>query len=456
VLAEKSLSYFVEVRRQGPPGLTFDQQLPIPPGASRVLVTRVTYEASTINNSTDRPTSLFGILDVGQQVVDAARLLRIEALGLVSNSPPTYWIRVTWNVAPDPDPFGKFDAVITPWSTETWETPDIWVNSERNDRGGAIVYDYHVPGDPSRPILNGDRPFVKRSNTVFGRVFNAGPAEMRDVYVSFSTTSPPGIGDNGDWITRETQLVPVIPGNSAVEVRFVWEPDADKHTCLQIAVMPQQGERIIKNNKAQENVVQFDSRGASSHEPVILEAEVRSPFSVGRKVDLRVAGLPNGWHAVVEPSWVWLDPKGSAPARAIIWTDLHSPRASGHDDIVAEAFPRVEGWTDFDHLYVPIGGILAPVRANAAGHIAWELRARGNDVQVHVYLRPEVAGVPVMVEVTNERGRRTHFGGVTGADGRMILDFALSNGRYAAQVFTASTAEIAETESEVRTIELPN
>jgi len=333
--------------------------------------------------------------------------------------------------------------------------PDIWVNSQRNDRPGVLVYDQHAPGDDTRPVLNGDKPWVKRPNTVFGRVFNAGPAEVRDVYVSFSTTSPPGIGDNGDWVTRETQLVPVIAGNTAVELQFGWEPDVDKHTCIQIAAFPQQGERVVKNNKAQENVAAFDSRGSSSHEPVVLEAEVRSPFSVGHKVDLRVAGLPAGWHAVVEPAWVWLSPKGTAPARAIIWTDLHSPRAREGEEIAAQALPRVEGWTDFDHLYIPIGGVLAPVRANAPGEIRWELTAQGNDVRAYIYVSPEKAGVPVTVELTDETGGRTYVGGQTTPDGTATLDFTMRDGRYSAQAFSASTDDVAESEGDVKTLDLP-
>jgi hypothetical protein len=53
-----------------------------------------------------------------------------------------------------------------------------------------------------------------------------------------------------------------------------------------------QGEINTDNNFAQENVASFDSDSASSHRPVILEAEVRSPFSVLRKVDLARTQAP--------------------------------------------------------------------------------------------------------------------------------------------------------------------
>ena len=75
-----------------------------------------------------------------------------------------------------------------------------------------------------------------------------------------------------------------------------------------------------------------------------------------RKVDLAVRGLPLGWHAVVEHDWVWLEGKGAHPVRAVIWTDRDSSEARD-SRIPPDAFPRVEGWTDFDHRYIPIGGI---------------------------------------------------------------------------------------------------
>ena len=336
---------------------------------------------------------------------------------------------------------------------KTWESVDIWVNSPRNDDASA-VYEFHEDGDSSRPIRNGDRPWVKRRNTIFARVHNSGVQAVSDVFVTCYVTSPPGIGDNGTWATLDTKRVPLIAANDETILQFEWVPDVDKHTCISVAVAPKFGEIAPRNNRGQENVATFDSAGSSSHEPIILEAEVRSPFSVRRKVDLRVAHLPAGWHAVVEPSWVWLDPKGAAPARAVIWTDLDSPRAQ-LDRIPDEAFARVEGWTDYDHRYIPIGGILAAIRANARASIGWELIASGNDVRVYGNVYPSSPGVPFTVEVTDRTGAAKHVSAVTDANGQVGIDFALPDGRYSLQAFTAATRSLAEAESDIRTLELP-
>jgi hypothetical protein len=443
------LAYWIEAREK-PGTYIFDASIPVAAGA--VLVTRVTQEQS-ISNTFERPTMLFAVLDVGQSAADAVRLLRIEVEARLGTGPLAYRVAVHWNEEPPPDPDGKFDLTITPWSTETWETPDIWVNSPRND-AATVVYESHEPGDVTRPVLNGDRPWVKRVNTVFARIHNTGIQAVDDVHVTAYITSPPGIGDNGTWRTLASKRIASVPAGGHVVESFEWIPETDKHTCMSVAIMPKFGEIQPRNNRAQENVARFDSPGASSHLPVVLEAEVRSPFSEWRRVDLRVRGLPDGWHAVVDQAWVWVGPKGTAPVTAVIWTDADSPRAERRD-IVREAFPRVEGWTDFDHRYLPIGGILAPIRANRRGTLRFEALRVPGGIRAVGGLVPGVAAVPTVVEITDAVGAATLTPAMTDASGAFTVTVAVQPGRYAVQAFTASTREVAEAESPVRIVIVP-
>ena len=445
------MSYFVEVRRKKA-GVVFDQQLPFAGPEGRVLVTRFA-ESATFTNTFERPTMLFGVLKAGESAVDAARLLRIEAAAVISADPLVYRVVVHWNEEPPPDPNGKFDLRITPWSTETWETPDIWINSPLNDNGPVPLYDSHEPGDETRPTLNGDKPWIHHKNTIFARISNTGVQGVSDVYVTAYVTSPPGIGDNGSWQTLKSVKVPSIAANAVQIVEFVWQPELDKHTCISVAVMPQQGEIEPRNNRAQENVANFDSRGSSSHEPVVLEAEVRSPFSVWRRVDLIVRGLPVGWHAVVDKQWVWVEPKGVVAVSAVIWTDLDSPRRR-HDRIPPEAHARVEGWTDFStHQYIPIGGILAKVRANKRSSLArFEVIPEPSRIRVIALLVPAAAGVPGVVEITDAAGAPALHPVMTDASGVIQGTFKVAPGRYDVQVFTSSTLQVAQAESVVRQV----
>ncbi|WP_431955170.1 IPT/TIG domain-containing protein [Nocardia lijiangensis] len=471
VVAE-GLVYYVEVR-QMLAGAIFDQQIPVPSSATAsglVVVTRATPGISDSPpnnppwNTLERSVMLVGELDVGDRAVDAARRLTIEVESLVQNNPLIFRVRVRWNQPIAGDPSGMFDLSIMPWSTGTWETVDVWVDSSRNSFG---TFEFHEPGKVGKPILNGDRPWVNHVNRIYARVRNTGVVDAHDVYISFYVNSPPGLGGGGDWLLLGTQHIPTItafdpavPGTGEAVVYQEWIPAGSGHTCLKVAILPQIGEIEVNNNSAQENVAVFDSAASSSHEPIVLDAEVRNPFSVWRKVDLIVRELPEGWHAVVDKSWTWVGPFGAQAVSAIVWTDLGTPAATGHQNIPSLALPRVEGWTDFDHRYLPIGGILAAVKANqrvvptcTIGVVDKALTARG-------CLDPPLAGVPITVEVVDSSGRSRCILLTTDANGCFDLADAeprkvrLLPGKHRVQVFVTAGGDAAETSCEPVDVEV--
>lgn len=456
LVVSSAMTYWVEVRQHAPAGLLFDQAIPVVPAGAPgcVLVTRATDEQSVVDNTFERPVQLMGVLQPGGTVVDASRNLVITVDSQIQADPLAYRVRIQWNQPIPENPDGAFDLTITPWDLKTYETPDIWIDSSRNLPN---VYEFN-DGDPAKPVLNGDRPWVKHDNKIKARIRNTGPLQVDDIHVTCYVTSPPGIGDNGEWQTLATVPVASIAGNSDTVVEFDWVPEVDKHTCISIAVLPKLGEVTGKNNRAQENVAVFDSASGSSHEPVILEAEVRSPFTIGKRVDVLVRHLPDRWHAVVDRAYVWLGGKGSAPVRAVIWTDLQSSGLEGERG-ERLAKPTIEGWTFDGHYYRPIGGILAPIRAVPGVTIEWMLEHGGGAVYVWGHLEPRARQVPIAVEIRAESGRTWMLYGATDNNGEFSpstgeAGFALDPGRYTVQVFTGGGPNAAETESEIREIVL--
>ena len=458
------LLYFVEVR-QRPASQIFDQQLvgTNPVTQAAVTVTRAT-QGTSISNTYERPVMLVGVLDVGQQVVDAARGLSVHVDELLQNRPAVYRVRVKWNQFIPGDPNGKFDLTITPWNTDEWDTPDIWIDSLRNNSGATPIYTQFADGDNTRPRLNGDRPWVKHDNTIMARIRNTGPQAATDVFVSIYTTTPPGIGDNGNWALLETVPLSTVPGRGEVIVPVRWQPDADAHTCIKVAIYPQVGEIETNNNSTQENVFSFDSPGASSHDPVLIDAMVRSPFTIWKRVDAVVRGLPYGWHAVIDHSWVWTGPKGERAVKAVVWTDFNAPYSFTpgallrHEHIVAEAKARIEGWTTFDDRYLPIGGILADIKATRKVRFNWEVAGtpRGA-ITGHGCLQPPLVGVPITVEVIDRLGARMLVYAVTNAQGCIDLnaELGLVPGAYQVQAFITAGAQAAETETLPTIVQVP-
>jgi hypothetical protein len=457
LVVSSAMTYWVEVRQHAPAGLPFDQGIPVPAGAPGcVLVTRATDEQSIVDNSFERPVQLMGVLAPGGKVVDASRNLIISVDRQIQADPLAYRVRVQWNQPIPDNPDGAFDLAITPWDLTTYETPDIWIDSTRSN--GVGIYEFHEPGDPTRPILNGDPPWVKHDNKIKARIRNTGPVRVDDVYVTCYITSPPGIGDNGEWQTLETKSIASIPGHGAEIVEFDWKPEVDQHTCISVAALPKLGEVTGGNNSAQENVAVFDSPSGSSHEPVILEAQVRNPFTIGKRVDLFVRHLPDRWHAVVDRSHVWLGGKGSAPVRAVIWTDLQTTGLEGEEG-ERLAKPTVEGWTFHGHRRRPIGGILAPVRAVPGVTIDFDLEHGGEAIYVWGSLTPPARQVPIAVEIRAESGQSWMLYDTTDNSGQFSpstpkAGITLEPGRYTVQVFTAGSPHAAETESEIREVDL--
>lgn len=470
IQVSSGLLYFVEVR-QRPTTRIFDQILPgtDPITQAAVVVTRAT-QAQSISNTFERPVMLVGVLGVGQMAVDAARGLTIHVDALVQNRPAVYRVRVRWNQFVPGDPNGKFDLTITPWNTEYWDTSDIWIDSPRNNSGATPIYETFEGNDNTRPRLNGDRPWVKHDNTILARIRNTGPQAVNDVYVGVYTTSPPGIGDNGNWSLLETVEVatiagrdPAVPGSGEHLIQVRWQPAADTHSCIKVSVMPQIGEIATDNNAAQENVFKFDTAGSSSHDPVLIDAVVRSPFSIAKRIDLVARGLPYGWHVVVDHSWVWTGPKGERAVRAVIWTDLNAPYSftpsdkRRHERIEPEALARIEGWTTFDHRYIPIGGLLADVKATRKVRFNWEVSgSRRGGIVGQGCLQPGLPQVPITVEVTGRDGKSVLVHAVTDAQGCIQLqaDLGLPPGDYSVQAFVTAGGGAAETETAPRIVRI--
>jgi hypothetical protein len=67
---------------------------------------------------------------------------------------------------------------------------------------------------------------------------------------------------------------------------------------------------------------------------------------------------------------------------------------------------RVEGWTDFyDHRSLPIGGILAAVKATRPVECHSAVDVAGDPLLVNGCLDPPLTGVPITIEVTDAKGR---------------------------------------------------
>jgi hypothetical protein len=103
--------------------------------------------------------------------------------------------------------------------------------------------------------------------------------------------------------------------------------------------------------------------------------------------------------------------------------------------------------TSDDHRYVPIGGILAPIRANLRVLIDGGIRSDGGFILAGGCIQPPLPDTSIVLEVTGSVGRSELVHSQTNSDGCYEVSIGVGSGVYTAQVFTASTPEGTEAET---------
>ncbi|GAB1317813.1 hypothetical protein MFIFM68171_08023 [Madurella fahalii] len=355
------LEYWIEVRQKpGPvaPGGTaqvFDPSIPTQATADGgVLVTRVIRDTQN-NNQEMRLITLLqsqaALLLAGDIATDSARTIKISVVSsTVQARPLVCRVRVEWSQPLSPDPSGLVDLWITPWSTSTYTTPDIWV----------------VPpgGDAAEPPVVGER------NTIHARVRNAGSVAAADVRATVYAVEPPGVGDNGSWTPLGVRTLPAIPAGGHADVQADWVPRVGQHTCLQVVISPQAGEVTFGNNRAQENVFRFQPASGSAPYAVEVPVAVRNPLAVETQVVVQLAGVPAGFYVYFPHRVVTVAAKGERRLELIV-----VPLREIHELESKVAAVRVTGLIareyeeDYPSVYRRIGGLQAVVQPKRASRI---------------------------------------------------------------------------------------
>jgi hypothetical protein len=217
-----------------------------------------------------------------------------------ATTPPQHNIEITLESLPQPDPR------ITDWSPPPWETPDVWIDSERE--GGGFM----EPATATPLTGNGEQAWVDHVNRVWARVTNAGGSAATNVRVRFYVNTPGGMGDAGQFVeltTTSPMPINLAPG----DVKFVyaeWTPTIGAHTCVRVEIDHITGEANNLNNKAQENVEDYYSGSSSPWHAVPIPLDIANPYDVEKKIYIQADGFPEGWTATSDHQWVLLPPKG--------------------------------------------------------------------------------------------------------------------------------------------------
>ena len=160
----------------------------------------------------------------------------------------------------------------------SWRSPDIWVDwpGDNGDPNVPRTYPEGTPTDQGETVRfpsSGVEPHF-----LVVRPHNAGNVRAEDVKVRWFICDPPGAGDDGRWVQRDTRTMPQLEGGNWDIVPFTWNVDAstNAHQCIRAEIIdwtiptgvdPATGDTlalgsddvILQNNNAQKNVFDFEA-----------------------------------------------------------------------------------------------------------------------------------------------------------------------------------------------------
>lgn len=352
IKASDTVHYYVEGRRHIM-GNTSDQATP----NQNILITE-TIDSLPVGIIPRRNVKLLTALNSGAPVFRPEPSGNVEITFNNINSPggdESYNVHVKLKAQPQPDP------KITPWSPPPWESPDIWVDSEREGGG------FQDPATATALPGNGEHAWVNHVNRVWAKITNVGDGPATNVQVKFQVNTPGGMGDAGQFVPLPDPAPIDLAPHESKMVFTTWTPTVNSHTCIKVEIDHVTGEADINNNFAQENINDFYTGTGSPWHAVPIPIDVANPFEEQKQVFIEVAGLPTGWRAKVEKRWVMLDARGRKMVQATIIPPSDAPECT-------TVALNIYGQTRIDDFIQPYGGITPVI------HLANPIKFR-NSVQ---------------------------------------------------------------------------
>jgi M6 family metalloprotease-like protein len=272
----------IELRARG---LAFSQRLPPTPA---VVVTNV------LQPGTDRRWAVNGLYRRSVHLLNGAKILRavgdrfdfasspefpvkgtivelLELRTIRAGAIPIARVRVIREAA-------EFIDLYFQDNVPSWRSPDIWVDwaGDNPDPNVPRTYPEGTPTDQGETVRFPSSGTEKHFLVV--RPHNMGNVHAEDVKVRWFICDPPGAGDEGRWIQRDTQTLPLLDAGTWQIAPFIWNVDSgtNDHQCIRAELIdwtipagvdPATGDTValgsddvrLQNNNAQKNVFDFEA-----------------------------------------------------------------------------------------------------------------------------------------------------------------------------------------------------
>ena len=216
-------------------------------------------------------------------------------------------------------PATDYDVFLRP-GDPTWESPDVWIDNQRDNGGWAtytetdfpkIVDVNSLPATPSsEPPLAGTIDGKEEGNRIYARVYNRGPADAYDIEVHLEVSEPgPSLGQpQGNFIADNKNQAPIqigeLPAGTYKDVFFTWKPKAanDPHNCVRVEIRNVYNDSNEQNNSAQRNFqVEYSTRG-SPYEAASFPFQIKNAEPKPQLVYFQKVGIPPSWSQILTPA----------------------------------------------------------------------------------------------------------------------------------------------------------
>ncbi len=300
--------------------------------------------------------------------VSTTSAIKVKITQKIGASPTIYKVKATWEAGSWVDPY------IAPWGDPPYETPDIWVDTEVDNKWDEYSHKNAAvsPDVPGNPVDNGDRLRKDFPARVYARIRNGGKQKAAGVVVKFSKMVPPGIGPVPE-VDLGTATIDV-PGNGSAIAKVDWTPtnEDESHACIKVTIEPFAGELNTANNVAQENFTDWYVEAASPYEPKGFTFQMVNPLPHRALIRMQARGLKPGWYLDVDPVERWLNAGQKITGFAAIRADQSVPF---EDKDPVKGRPRISlmGRVKSGCTLVPFGGISGTAHAVRKASISGKL-----------------------------------------------------------------------------------
>lgn len=320
---------FLELRA---PGANFSQNLP---GAPAVIAT------NGLDPETDRRWAVNGLyrrnlhrlnqgnelMNVGDKWDFAAAVefplkgctVEVMDIETVRGSIPVFRLEVLREEA-------EFIDLYFEDNVPSWRSPDLWIDwpGDNPDPDVPFVYPLGSPTDQGENVRFPASGIEK--HYLVARVHNGGEVHAEDVKVKWFICDPPGAGDDGKWVEKDAQTIPVVNEEDVEITPFTWnvDPSTNSHQCLRAEIIdwtipsevdPATGDTlhlasddvILQNNNAQQNVFDFEALGGSPYQPIEFAFQVHNDAVESEWASLVPDRLPWGYTLEVSPAEARID-----------------------------------------------------------------------------------------------------------------------------------------------------